>query len=159
MKSSLDCDLIVCCGWKLYVLCGQLIYCIHDWMAVICPPCPLAPIQMFQWPKSRGSTVPAQSGGTGLDRSVCFRSAGSKWLHRSIRTVCGNLKRPKRNSSLSEKKSMWSWNIRCLHRAQSAISCSSNIYAVVLRALDGEMPRINRVRWLLIDGMVSTVLD
>ena len=30
MKSSLDCDLIFCCVQKLYVLCGQLVYCIHD---------------------------------------------------------------------------------------------------------------------------------
>ncbi len=30
MKSSLDCDLLFYCVWKLYVLCGQLIYCIYD---------------------------------------------------------------------------------------------------------------------------------
>ena len=160
MKSSLDCDLILCCVRKLYVLCGQLIYCIHDSresVAVICPPCPPAPVEMFQWAKSQGSTVPA--GGTGLDRSVWLRSAGSKWMHRSIRTGRGSLKRPKRNSLLSEKRSMWSRNIRSLLRARSAISCSSNIYAIILRAFDGEMPRINRVGGLLIDGMVSNVLD
>lgn len=52
---SLDWDLFCCCVVEFDVLCSQL-----DWlMPVICPPCFLAPSEMYRWLKSPRWRLPA----------------------------------------------------------------------------------------------------
>jgi len=108
IKSPHDCDLFFSCMWTLYVLCSQLVYCIHDWRARLMDGCDVsprlpAPAEMFQRPKSPSSREPARV----LEQSWTVHSAGSKWLQRSMRTALGSPKSLNRYSS-------WSLKIRSL---------------------------------------------
>ena len=124
IKSPLDCNLFFSCIWKLYVMHGQLIYCIHKSAAdeaVICPPCPTAPAEMFQWPKSPRSRETAHVVEYG-------------WI-----VLCGSLLLAPNNCKGPWKQLTANTSARSSKmtfcRAWSAISCSNRKYAILWAGL------------------------
>lgn len=104
MEPSLDWDLFFFSVGEFYVLCGQLIYSIHDsWesMADAFDMLTLSPSSLWNVPQAKKpNKTTCMCCGTGLDRLVWLCCAGSKLMQRSMKTALGSLKHPKRFSEV-----------------------------------------------------------